>query len=112
MDYISLCESHISLFNKFFKIGEIKIGPKVITGVGMTYGRVQIISRKPNPFLDDYQYINIYDDDIFGCDVFSVYFDKYILATSSNQFTLYLHLKDIYSSVDKEFLENNNNNKS
>ena len=109
MDYISLCESHISLFHKFFKIGEIKIGPKVVTGTGMTYGRVQIISRKPNPFLDDYQYISIYDDDILGCNVFSVFFDRYISATSSNQFTLYLHLTQIYASVDKEFLEKNKN---
>ena len=107
MDNISLCETHISLFHKFFKIGEIKVGPKVITGVGMTYGRVQIISRKTNPFLDDYQYISIYDDDILGCNVFSVLFDRYLSVTSSNQFTLYLHLKQIYASVDKEFLEKN-----
>ena len=106
MGNISLCESHILLFNKFFKIGEIKIGPKVVSSYCMSYGRVQIISRKPNPFLDDYRYISIYDDDILGCNVFSVFFDRYLSVTSSNQFTLYLHLKQIYASVDKEFNKN------
>jgi hypothetical protein len=109
MDNISLCESHISLFHKFFDIGEIKIGPKVITGTGMTYGRVQIISRKPNPFLGDYQYISIYDDDNLGCYVFSSFFEKYLSATSTRPSTLYLYLSQIYASADKEFLEKNNN---
>ena len=44
MDNISLLESHMLLFHKFFKIGEIKIGPKVVISYGMSYGRVQIIS--------------------------------------------------------------------
>ena len=108
MDYISLCESHISLFHKFFKIGEIKIGPKVVTPSGMSYGRVQIISRKPNPFLGDYQYISICDSQ-YGCFLFLNSFDRYISATSSNPFTLYGYLSQIYASVDKEFLEKNNN---
>lgn len=109
MDYISLCESHILLFNKFFKIGEIKIGPKVVTGTGMTYGRVQIISRKPNPFLGDYQYISIYDDDILGCNMFSNTLRGYLSATSTYPSTLYEYLTKIYASVDKEFLEKNKN---
>ncbi len=74
----------------------------------MSYGRVQIISIKPNPFLDDYQYISIYDDAILGCNVFSVFFDRYLSATSTYPSTLYEYLTQIYTSVDKEFLENNN----
>jgi hypothetical protein len=105
MDNISLRESQILLFHKFFKIGEIKVGPKVITGTGMTYGRVQIISRKPNPFLHDYQYIGICDDKFSGCNGFLVFFDRYISVTSSNPFTLYEYLTQIYASVDKEFLD-------
>ena len=109
MDNISLRESHISLFHKFFKIGEIKVGPKVVTSSGMTYGRVQIISRKPNPFLGDYQYIFIYDSNAFGRYMFSNYFDKYISATSSSPSTLYEYLTKIYTSVDKEFEKIYNN---
>ena len=109
MDYISLCESHISLFHKFFKIGEIKIGPRVVTSSGMTYGRVQIISRKPNPFLDDYQYISICESNAFGRYMFSNFFDRYISATSSNPSTLYEYLSKIYASVDKEFEKIYNN---
>ena len=107
MDNISLCETHISLFHKFFKIGEIKIGPKVVISYGMSYGRVQIISRKPNPFLDDYQYVSICDSNVFGRYMFSISFYKYISATSSNPYTLYEYLTKIYASVDKEFLEKN-----
>jgi hypothetical protein len=99
----------MSLFHKFFKIGEIKVGPKVVTSSGITYGRVQIISRKPNPFLGDYQYISIYDDHILGCDRFSGTLMEYLSATSSNPSTLYGYLTQIYASVDKEFLEKNKN---
>jgi len=106
MDYISLRESQILLFNKFFKIGEIKIGPKVVSSYGMSYGRVQIISRKPNPFLGDYQYISIYDDDILGCNMFSDNFRGYLSATSTYPSTLYEYLTQIYTSVDKEFNKN------
>lgn len=107
MDNISLRESHMLLFHKFFKIGEIKIGPKVVSSYGMTYGRVQIISRKPNPFLGDYQYISIYDDNILGCNMFSDTLREYLSATSTRPFTLYGYLTQIYASVDKEFLEKN-----
>jgi hypothetical protein len=103
MDNISLCESHILLFNKFFKIGEIKIGPKVVSSHAMSYGRVQIISRKQNPFLDDYQYISIYHDNILGCNMFSGTLREYLSATSTYPSTLYEHLTQIYASVDKEF---------
>ena len=103
MDNISLRESQILLFNKLFKIGEIKIGPKVVSSYGMSYGRVQIISRKPNPFLGDYQYISIYDDNILGCNRFSGTLMEYLSATSTYPSTLYEHLTQIYASVDKEF---------
>jgi hypothetical protein len=106
MGDISLCESHILLFNKFFKIGEIKIGPKVVSSYCMSYGRVQIISRKPNPFLGDYQYISIYDDNIWGCDRFSGTLMEYLSATSTHPSTLYEYLTKIYASVDKEFNKN------
>ena len=109
MDNISLCETHISLFHKFFKIGEIKVGPKVITPSGMSYGRVQIISRKPNPFLGDYQYISIYDDNILGCNRFSGTLMEYLSATSTYPSTLYEYLTQIYASVDKEFEKIYNN---
>ena len=106
MDNISLRESHILLFNKFFKIGEIKIGPKVVSSYCMSYGKVQIISRKPNPFLGDYQYISIYDDHIWGCNKFSGTLMEYLSATSSRPSTLYEYLTKIYASVDKEFNKN------
>jgi hypothetical protein len=109
MDNISLRESHISLFHKFFKIGEIKIGPKVISSYGMSYGKVQIISRKPNPFLGDYQYISIYHDNILGCNKFSGTLMEYLSATSTRPSTLYEYLTKIYASVDKEFEKIYNN---
>jgi hypothetical protein len=69
----------------------------------MSYGRVQIMSRKPNPFLGDYQYICIYDDHILGCNIFSDTLKEYLSATSTYPSTLYEYLTKIYASVDKEF---------